>query len=73
MLVTELSFPHLQAEREVRLTRELERQRVVAERVAPDAQQRRTAWRRPTLPTWLRMPRRDRRAIDPCPTCPSAA
>ena len=48
MLITELSFPHLQAEHEAQLTRELERRRVALERV--DEQ--------PTQPT--RRPRRHR-------------
>ena len=33
MLISELSFPHLQAEREAQLTRELERRRVALERL----------------------------------------
>ena len=33
MLISELSFPHLQAEREARMTRELEQRRVVLERI----------------------------------------
>ena len=34
MLISELSFPHLQAAREARLTDDLERRRVVQERLA---------------------------------------
>ena len=34
MLISELSFPHLAEAREARLTAELERRRVVAERLA---------------------------------------
>ncbi|MBT2517795.1 hypothetical protein J7E29_10150 [Streptomyces sp. ISL-90] len=33
MLISELNFPHIQAEREARLTRELEQRRVVLERI----------------------------------------
>lgn len=33
MLISELSFPHLQAEHEAQLTRELERRRVALERL----------------------------------------
>ena len=33
MLISELTFPHLLAEREARLTRDLERRRVVLERI----------------------------------------
>ena len=72
MLVTELSFPHLQVEREVRLTRELERRRVISERLAADARREPDRQSRPWRP-WFRMPRRERRGMDLCPTCPSAA
>ena len=37
MLISELTFPHLQAEHEARLTRELERRRVVLERLDDDS------------------------------------
>jgi hypothetical protein len=33
MLISEITFPHLQAEREAQLTRELERRRVLTERL----------------------------------------
>ena len=33
MLISEITFPHLQAEREAQLTRELERRRVLNERL----------------------------------------
>ncbi|MDQ0893647.1 hypothetical protein [Agromyces ramosus] len=33
MFISEITFPHLQAEREAQLTRELERRRVVNERL----------------------------------------
>lgn len=56
MLVSELNFPHVMAEREARLTRELEQRRVVLERLAEDepamtvpaATPRRRWWRKPT-------------------------
>jgi hypothetical protein len=41
MLISELSFPHLQAAREERLAQELERRRVVQERLAESAAPRR--------------------------------
>ena len=37
MLISELTFPHLLAEREARLTRELEQRRVVQERLGEAA------------------------------------
>ena len=37
MLISELTFPHLLAEREARLTRELEQRRVVLERLGEAA------------------------------------
>ncbi|HKH07951.1 MAG TPA: hypothetical protein VKA62_03295 [Agromyces sp.] len=36
MLISEITFPHLQAEREAQLTRELERRRVLNERLDGD-------------------------------------
>jgi len=58
MLISELTFPHLLAEREARLTRELERRRVVRERLddetAPSA---RTRTRRTRTVSSERMPR----------------
>ena len=38
MFISEITFPHLQAEREAQLTHELERRRVLAERFESDAQ-----------------------------------
>lgn len=72
MLISELTFPHLLAEREAQLTRELERRRVVAERLEDEAPR---AHRRSShVPTGSseRMPRAGReatgpRATDPCP------
>jgi hypothetical protein len=43
MLISELSFPHLQAEREAQLTRELERRRVALERLEEPAPRVRSA------------------------------
>ena len=43
MLISELSFPHLQAEREAQLTRELERRRVALERLEEPAPRARSA------------------------------
>lgn len=70
MLISEVTFPHLLAEREARLTRELERRRVVAERLEEEAPRP----RRRASPTGSseRMPRAGReaagpRATDPCP------
>jgi hypothetical protein len=37
MLISELTFPHLLAEREAQLTRELEQQRVLRERLEEEA------------------------------------
>ena len=46
MLISELTFPHLLAEREARLARELERRRLVLERQHGDlARWRRRQWR----------------------------
>ncbi|RXZ67780.1 hypothetical protein [Agromyces albus] len=50
MLISELSFPHLQAEREARLTRELEQRRVVRERLAVSGPRGRVAPPKATLP-----------------------
>jgi hypothetical protein len=72
MLISELSFPHLQAEREAQLTRELERRRVVLERI-DEQPARPTRGRRHDheVPS-ERMPRAERRATgthstEPCP------
>ena len=42
MLISELSFPHLQTEREAQLTRDLERRRVALERLDDQARSRRS-------------------------------
>ncbi|MFE5670810.1 hypothetical protein ACFQ58_04275 [Agromyces sp. NPDC056523] len=77
MQISEFSFPHLHAAHDERLTIELERRRVAAERRAE------TAAPRPTS-AWLRFGRRSGAAVrepavrpaggilraEPCPTCP---
>jgi hypothetical protein len=73
MLISELTFPHLLAEHEARLTRELERRRVVRERLDDDSAHRlsRRQSRRVDAVESERMPRAGRettgaRATDPC-------
>jgi hypothetical protein len=72
MLISELTFPHLMAEREAQLTRELERRRVALERL-DDVPARPTRGRRHGHEASSeRMPRADQeatgpRAADPCP------
>jgi hypothetical protein len=68
MLISELTFPHLLAEREARLTRELERRRVVLERL-DDATVRpaRTRTRRTRAVSSERMPRAGVAAAAPRP------
>lgn len=62
MLVSELNFPHLMAEREARLTRELERRRVVLERLGEEtARPART--RRTRAVSSERMPRAGAAAV----------
>lgn len=70
MLISELSFPHLQAEREARLTRELEQRRVVLERQAsagrvakPEATGAALAWSTITSSIFHRTPRRTHEGI----------
>lgn len=72
MLISELTFPHLMAEREAQLTRELERRRVLLERL-DDGSGRPTRRRRHgrSAPS-ERMPRAGsqstgRRSTDPTP------
>jgi hypothetical protein len=71
MLISELTFPHLMAEREAQLARELERRRVLLERLedAPERTTRRS--RRGHSAPSERMPRAGReatgRSTDPCP------
>lgn len=72
MLISELTFPHLLAEREAQLTRELERRRVVAERLEDAAPQSGRRMRHAPAGSSERMPRAGRettgpRATDPCP------
>lgn len=72
MLVSEITFPHLLAEREAQLTRELERRRVVAERLEEEAPRARRRASQVPKGTAQRMPRARReaagpRATDPCP------
>ena len=57
MLISELSFPHLQAEREAQLTRELERRRVALERRDEQARPSTRRARRPEEASRERMPR----------------
>jgi len=64
MLISELSFPHLQAANEARLTEELERRRVVQERLA-DAAAPRTRRSGVRLGSGERMPRAGLEAIGP--------
>lgn len=74
MQISEFSFPHLNAAHEERLTVELERQRVAAERRADADGAAEPARRR-----GIRSERSSRRIawlgvargpVDPCPTCP---
>lgn len=64
MLISELTFPHLMAEHEARLTRELERRRVVLERLDDEAAERPADRhsRRVDAVTGERMPRAGREA-----------
>ena len=73
MLISELAFPHLMAEREAQLTRELERRRVLLERL-DDGSGRPTRGRRHGHPVSSeRMPRAGQQAMGPRPTdaCPA--
>jgi hypothetical protein len=77
MQISEFSFPHLMAAHEERLTVELERQRVAAERrveagVADDAGPaavRGARSRRWSGSSWT-LRGVTRRTAEPCPTCP---
>ena len=62
MLISELTFPHLLAEHEARLTRELERRRVVLERLDDETADRPAGRhsRRIDAVTGERMPRAGR-------------
>ena len=72
MLISELTFPHLMAEREAQLTRELERRRVLLERL-DDGSVRPTRGRRlDRVASSERMPQARRqslgsRSTDCCP------
>lgn len=66
MLVSELSFPHLQAAREARLTRELEQRRVAHERLTAERRSGGAARRGARWHAVLLMPRRASQAVDPC-------
>ncbi len=74
MLISELSFPHLQAARDARLTQELERRRVVLERLDEQGARRtrRGAARAAHAASGERMPRAGveaggSRAAEACP------
>jgi hypothetical protein len=72
MLISELSFPHLQAAREERLAQDLERRRVVQERLAESTAPRRH--RRGVAPSTSseRMPRATVAASSrPSEACPA--
>jgi hypothetical protein len=73
MLISELTFPHLMAEREAQLTRELERRRVLLERL-DDGSVRPTRRRRhgPSASS-ERMPRAGSQSTGRRPTDPSPA
>ena len=73
MLISELTFPHLLAEREARLTRELEQRRVVLERLDATVRPARTRTRRTRAVPGERMSRAGvaaaaPRAADACTT-----
>jgi len=73
MLISELTFPHLMAEREAQLTRELERRRVLLERL-DDGSGRPTRERRHGHPASSeRVPRARRQSLGPRSTdcCPA--
>ncbi|GAA4372929.1 hypothetical protein [Agromyces bauzanensis] len=72
MFISEVTFPHLQAEREARLTRELERRRVVDERRAEEVDARAaTTGARSAAATGWALLRRNRRPAPRarCATC----
>ena len=75
MLISELSFPHLQAARDARLAQELERRRVVLERLDEQGagRTRRAAARTARAATSERMPRAGVEAVGPRPAeaCPA--
>ena len=75
MLISELTFPHLLAENEARLTRELERRRVVRERLDDETTDRpsRRRWRRVDAVVSERMPRAGRESSGARATDPRAA
>jgi hypothetical protein len=72
MLISELTFPHMLAEREAQLTRELERRRVLLERLA-DGSGRPIRGRRGRSVASERMPQAERQAIGPRSTEPCPA
>jgi hypothetical protein len=70
MLISELSFPHLQAAHEARLSEQLERRRVISEILDEEAAIARAA--QPAVryrrnPAWARTAV----ASPPCETCPA--
>ena len=75
MLISELTFPHLLAEHEARLTRELEQRRVVLERLDDETAGRpaRRHSRRVDAVASERMPRADRETTGARTTDPRTA
>ena len=75
MLISELTFPHLLAEHEAHLTRELERRRVVLERLNDETADRpaRRHSRRVGAVASERMPRAERETIGARTTDPRTA
>ena len=71
MLISELTFPHLMAEREAQLTRELERRRMLLERLDDGSGRPTRRHRHGRSESSERMPRAERqtghRPTDPCP------
>jgi hypothetical protein len=73
MLISELTFPHLMAEREAQLTRELERRRVLLERLGDGSARPIRARRHGRMAAGERMPYARRQSLGPGTTdcCPA--
>lgn len=70
MLISELTFPHLMAEREAQLARELERRRVLLERLDDGSGRPTRARRHGRTAAGERMPHARRRLLGPrSPDC----
>jgi hypothetical protein len=73
MLISELTFPHLMAEREAQLTRELERRRVLLERLDNGSGRPTRGRRHDRAASRERMPQARRQSLGPRSTdcCPA--